>query len=25
VDEVAIREVDPATYLKKRGIFSSAT
>jgi len=25
VDEVAIREVDPATYLKKRAIFSSAT
>jgi len=25
VDEIAIREVDPATYLKKRGIFSSAT
>jgi len=25
VDEVAIREVDPATYLKKRGIFSSET
>jgi len=25
VDKVAIREVDPATYLKKRGIFSSAT
>ena len=25
VDEVTIREVDPATYLKKRGIFSSAT
>ena len=25
VDEVAIREVDPATYLKKRPIFSSAT
>ena len=25
VDEVAIREVDPATYLKKRGAFSSAT
>ena len=25
VDEVAIREVDPATYLKKRGIFSLAT
>ncbi len=25
VDEVAIREVDPATYLKKRGVFSSAT
>ena len=25
VDEVAIREVDPTTYLKKRPIFSSAT
>ena len=25
VDEISIREVDPATYLKKRGIFSSAT
>lgn len=25
VDEVAIREVDPATYLKKRPVFSSAT
>jgi hypothetical protein len=25
VDEIAIREVDPATYLNKRGIFSSAT
>ena len=25
VDEVAIREVDPTTYLKKRAIFSSAT
>jgi len=25
VDKVAIREVDPATYLKKRAIFSSAT
>jgi hypothetical protein len=25
VDEIAIREVDPTTYLKKRSIFSSAT
>jgi len=25
VDEVAIREVDPTTYLKKRPVFSSAT
>ncbi len=25
VDEIAIREVDPTTYLKKRRIFSSAT
>ena len=25
VDEVTIKEVDPATYLKKRGIFSLAT
>jgi hypothetical protein len=25
VDEVAIREVDPTTYLKKRSLFSSAT
>ena len=25
VDEVAIREVEPATYLKKRAVFSSAT
>ena len=25
VDKIAIREVDPATYLKKRSLFSSAT
>jgi len=25
VDEIAIREVDPSTYLKKRSLFSSAT
>jgi len=25
VDEIAIREVDPTTYLKKRSLFSSAT
>ena len=25
VDEVAVREVDPTTYLKKRSLFSSAT
>lgn len=25
VDEIAIREVDPVTYLKKRGAFSAAT
>jgi len=25
VDGIAIREVDPVTYLEKRAIFSSAT